>query len=99
MIDGSGTATQAGAGPDGFVDETLGVGDGPRQRSAAGKAGGDGGGIRAARAVGLPGIHAGRGKLAPLRAVEENIRGGAFQMAALDEDRAGAHFEEAAGGA
>src|SRR5256885_233810 len=53
MVDRAGAVSQARTGPDGDVDKPLGTRDRFKQRHATGQSRGDGGGIRAPRAMGV----------------------------------------------
>lgn len=90
---------EAGIGSNRFGDEAFGAGDGVGERHAQGKTGGDGSGIGTAGSMGVGSIEAFAGELVEeaILGVEE-IEGCALEMAALDEDGAGAHEAELEGG-
>src|SRR5262245_40675984 len=73
------------AGRDGGAHVTLGFVDGVSERAAASEPGGDGGGERAARAVGVRRIQTRRRVAAKAPAVPEDVGGGVLEVPALDE--------------
>src|ERR1017187_4085885 len=99
MVDRSGTLAEPGVGANGLVDKAFGARHGGGQRQSMGEAGGDGRGVSAAGAVGMRRGHPRRRELVPLVSVEEEVRGIALEVSALEEHGARAQFQEAAGGA
>src|ERR1019366_2832255 len=99
MVDGSGTLAEPGVSENRFVDKALGARHGGGQGQSKRQARGDGGGVGAAGAVGMQRGQARRREFVPSGAIEEKVRGIAFQVAAFDEHGSRAQFTEPASGA
>ena len=84
MIHGTATMAKARIGANCLRDEELRFGHGIGNTESQGKAGGDGGGISAARAMGVDGFDAGSVVFVELVVVEEDIAGHAIQVATFD---------------
>src|SRR5579871_148528 len=98
MIQGAGTAAEPRGGADSLGDKGLGQGNGLFKRYAMGERGGDGRGVRAARAVSVAGGHAGGAELTGAMGREENVDGIAFEMTAFHQGGTRAHLAKTARG-
>ena len=97
MVEGDAAFADGVAFFDGLGDVGFGKGGGFEQGAGGGELRGDGGGERAARAVGVVGFYLVAAELDHFRAVEQDIDG-AFHVTAFDDDSAGAHLYDFAGG-